>query len=114
MPSTDEANTTPQRLTSNRDHPSTLTALTSPTAVVYTEYDVSNPPPIPGPEWTRFVCISDTHFRTFPVPPGDVLLHGGDLTQTGSSSELTVTMTWLRSLPHPHKMYDALPVTHLC
>lgn len=88
----------------NSDHLASSSVLSSPTAVVYSNYDVSHPPPIPGPGWTRFVCISDTHFRTFPVPPGDVLLHGGDLTQTGSFSEFSVTMTWLQSLPHPIKM----------
>lgn len=30
--------------------------------------------------YTRFVLVSDTHTRTFPVPPGDILLHAGDLT----------------------------------
>ena len=39
-----------------------------------------NPPRHQGR--TRFVCISDTHFRhremPAPLPPGDVLLHCGD------------------------------------
>ncbi|KAF8813979.1 hypothetical protein BYT27DRAFT_7083116 [Phlegmacium glaucopus] len=34
-------------------------------------------------QWTRFVCISNTHSRTLDVPDGDALLHSGDLTNTG-------------------------------
>lgn len=34
---------------------------------VHVEYDIENPPPVPGPEWTRFVCISDTHSKVFQV-----------------------------------------------
>lgn len=34
---------------------------------VHVEYDIDNPPPVPGSEWTRFICISDTHSRTFQV-----------------------------------------------
>ena len=75
----------------------------SPTAVVHLEYDLDSlGPPLDG--WTRFVCISDTHTRSFPVPPGDVLLHSGDLTNTGTYHEFEVTMKWLYSLPHKVKM----------
>jgi hypothetical protein len=53
---------------------------------VYFTYDIHNPPPKPSNEgqwkWTRFICISDTHCNRFKVPPGDVLLHAGDLTHT--------------------------------
>lgn len=87
----------------------TATAFTSspttPTAIVHREYDVSNPPARPGPGWTRFVCISDTHSRIFPVPPGDVLLHGGDLTNVGTYEDFEITVRWLESLPHSKKMY---------
>ena len=44
----------------------------------------------------KIVCISDTHGRTddenFPeIPDGDILLHAGDITQEGSSHNLTIT-----------------------
>ncbi|EGO21713.1 hypothetical protein SERLADRAFT_396959 [Serpula lacrymans var. lacrymans S7.9] len=58
----------------------------------------------PGPDWTRFVCISDTHSELFDVPPGDVLLHAGDLSSWGSFPQLKVTLDWLGSLEHPVKM----------
>ncbi|EPQ58253.1 Metallo-dependent phosphatase [Gloeophyllum trabeum ATCC 11539] len=73
---------------------------------VYTEYDEHLPHP--GSFWTRFVCISDTHSRTrYPVPPGDVLLHAGDLCRYGSLSDLNTTLNWLKEMPHPLKMLDA-------
>ncbi|KAH7032870.1 Metallo-dependent phosphatase-like protein [Microdochium trichocladiopsis] len=37
---------------------------------------------------TRFVCVSDTHNATVKLPSGDVLIHSGDLTNTGSYSEV--------------------------
>lgn len=79
--------------------------ITTPTARVYTRYDVQNPPPKPeAGSWTRFVCISDTHEREFPVPPGDVLLHGGDLTRLGRLDGAVSVARWLSGLSHPHKM----------
>ncbi|TFK55026.1 Metallo-dependent phosphatase, partial [Heliocybe sulcata] len=64
-------------------------------------------PPHPGSDWTRFVCISDTHSRRYPVPPGDVLLHSGDLSLYGSFSALHKTIAWLQTLPHPLKIIIA-------
>ncbi|KAG1749090.1 Metallo-dependent phosphatase-like protein [Suillus paluster] len=61
-------------------------------------------PPHPGSDWTRFVCISDTHSRTFEIPTGDVLLHAGDLSSWGSLSQLSITVEWLKSLDHPMKI----------
>ncbi|KAG1906607.1 Metallo-dependent phosphatase-like protein [Suillus fuscotomentosus] len=64
-------------------------------------------PPHPGSDWTRFVCISDTHSHTFHIPAGDVLLHAGDLSSWGSLSQLIVTVEWLKSLDHPVKIMVA-------
>src|SRR5882762_7670985 len=66
------------------------------TCVIHTSYDPSSPPLLPGPstEWTRFVCISDTHTQTFPVPDGDVLIHSGDLTGKGRKEQMQVTGDW--------------------
>jgi hypothetical protein len=91
-------------------------------AVVHFVYDVDSPPHRPDAgeatsaqngisNWTRFICISDTHCNTFKVPDGDVLLHSGDLTHSGRFEQMKGTIEWLKSLPHPHKMYvqsDAL------
>jgi hypothetical protein len=76
----------------------------TPSARVYTSYDPANPPSHTGENWTRFVCISDTHSRTFSVPSGDVLLHSGDLSRLGREDEIRVTIEWLHSLDHGVKM----------
>nr|XP_045585380.1 uncharacterized protein LOC123747314 isoform X1 [Procambarus clarkii] len=59
----------------------------------------------------RFVCISDTHNKTdilpFPIPDGDVLLHGGDFTIKGKLHEALVFNDWLGHLPHKHKVVIA-------
>ena len=84
--------------------PHLMQSSTQSSARVYDSYDIDNPPAHPGAAWTRFVCISDTHSRRTPVPPGDVLLHGGDLSSWGRVQNLEKTITWLASLPHPYKM----------
>ncbi len=48
----------------------------------------------------RFVCVSDTHSRTnWPqmknMPDGDVLLHAGDFTMHGLTSEISNFNEWL-------------------
>lgn len=74
---------------------------------IYRNYDVKKPPPQLD-NAIRFVCISDTHNvqgrQPIEVPPGDVLIHSGDLTYGGSIEELQETYEWLISLPHPHKV----------
>ena len=48
------------------------------------------------PHCIRFVCISDTHSKlkpedprpNFHIPPGDILLHAGDFTMKGGTSEI--------------------------
>lgn len=47
----------------------------------------------------RIVCISDTHNQTpARLPPGDVLIHAGDLTNSGTYKELSRAAEWLRNL----------------
>lgn len=76
------------------------------TCVIHTSYDPADPPALPGRscDWTRFICISDTHTRTFDVPDGDVLLHAGDLTGTGRLKEMQTTVNWLIGMTHPVKV----------
>ncbi|GJE96952.1 metallophosphatase domain-containing protein [Phanerochaete sordida] len=80
---------------------------TSSTANVYVTYDLDAPPEHPGPEWTRFVCISDTHSRKFKVPDGDVLLHSGDISSWGYLVQVEAGMKWIESLPHRIKVVVA-------
>jgi len=57
----------------------------------------------------RVVAISDTH--TFEdqitVPDGDVLIHAGDFTISGTVSEVSNFCTWLHRQPHRHKIIVA-------
>jgi hypothetical protein len=75
---------------------------------------------------TRIVCVSDTHNATVKLPPGDVLIHAGDLTNQGSYSEVSSesfecgfsttdacllqlerTMKWLENAPFEAKIVIA-------
>ncbi|KAI0840800.1 Metallo-dependent phosphatase [Hypoxylon sp. FL0890] len=53
------------------------------------------------------VCISDTHNSQCSLPDGDILIHAGDLTQSGSFEELQATISWLQSQPHSVKVVIA-------
>lgn len=53
------------------------------------------------------VCISDSHNTQPDVPPGDLLLHAGDLTNDGSFDEIQAQLRWLSSQPHKHKVVIA-------
>lgn len=58
----------------------------------------------------RLVCISDTHSRHEqmpPIPSGDVLIHAGDCTSSGSLPALDDFTTWLGAQPHRHKILIA-------
>ncbi|PKY04211.1 Metallo-dependent phosphatase [Aspergillus campestris IBT 28561] len=58
---------------------------------------------------TRFVCVSDTHAYNpseagFKLPPGDVLIHAGDLTNRGSLAELQKTVDWIMKADYEVKI----------
>lgn len=57
----------------------------------------------------RIVSISDTHghHRSITVPPGDVLIHAGDMTNMGTVEEVRDVMRWFDRLPHQHKVFIA-------
>ncbi|KAJ7487388.1 metallophosphoesterase domain-containing protein 1 [Mycena galericulata] len=62
------------------------------------------------PSPIRVVCISDTHntHHSQPrLPAGDILIHAGDLTQSGSAAEVADALAWLSSQPHAHKLVIA-------
>ncbi|KAI5459511.1 Metallo-dependent phosphatase-like protein [Mariannaea sp. PMI_226] len=55
----------------------------------------------------RIICISDTH-NTHPIlPPGDILIHAGDLTEHGSFDEVQAELKWLSNQPHKYKILIA-------
>lgn len=55
---------------------------------------------------TRVVCISDTHNKhsQIIIPDGDILIHAGDFTYSGSLTEFAAFGNWLHTLPHQHKV----------
>ncbi|MFK7852578.1 MAG: metallophosphatase domain-containing protein [Granulosicoccus sp.] len=54
----------------------------------------------------RLVCISDTHgdHEQLELPPGDVLIHAGDLTAHGKREETQAVMRWLGAQKFAHKL----------
>lgn len=52
----------------------------------------------------RVVCISDTHNTQPQLPEGDLLIHAGDLTQSGTHAELEAQIGWLDRQPHRFKV----------
>lgn len=57
----------------------------------------------------RIVAISDTHglHRHLQVPPGDILVHAGDMTGRGQLDQVADFNEWLGGLPHRHKVVIA-------
>lgn len=66
-------------------------------------------PAIPLTNPVQIVCLSDTHnaHASVQVPDGDILIHAGDLTQSGSLKELQEALNWIRAQPHPIKVVIA-------
>jgi len=59
--------------------------------------------PKPNPDWTRFVCYSDTHGaeRNLPnrQPKADVVLHAGDFTDVGALDQVEDFAQWCAGHP---------------
>ena len=57
----------------------------------------------------RIVCLSDTHNSNeqITVPKGDILIHAGDATISGTAFELNKFSRWFESLPHRTKIFVA-------
>ncbi|MCJ1449915.1 hypothetical protein MMC28_000243 [Mycoblastus sanguinarius] len=67
----------------------------------------ASPKPPPSSR-IRLVCISDTHTLKPPyLPPGDVLIHAGDLTNAGTVDDIQDQVDWLSSLPYEYKIVIA-------
>lgn len=57
----------------------------------------------------KITCISDTHDKhdELILPGGDLLLHAGDATMTGTKNQLTNFVLWLAKQPYTHKVWVA-------
>ena len=57
----------------------------------------------------KIVCLSDTHNcnEQIVVPEGDILIHSGDATITGTIEEIVFFNEWFSNLPHKYKIFIA-------
>lgn len=58
----------------------------------------------------RLVLISDTHGwhgAMAPLPPGDGVIHAGDVSGRGTLTELAAFFTWFGGLPYRHRIVIA-------
>jgi Icc-related predicted phosphoesterase len=57
----------------------------------------------------KIIAISDTHGKhwSITIPPGDVLVHAGDITRRGSIDEVNNFNEYLGTLPHAYKIIIA-------
>jgi Icc-related predicted phosphoesterase len=55
----------------------------------------------------RVVCVADTHNLRPTLPPGDLLVHAGDLTEWGTFDEVQSELKWLSTQLHEHKIVIA-------
>ena len=56
------------------------------------------------------VAISDTHGKHCdlqPLPEGDVLIHAGDLSRSGTKEQTKEFLEWFAEQKHPHKIFIA-------
>jgi len=69
---------------------------------------LADPTSSKAPGSVRVVVISDTHnLNPLSLPDGDILVHCGDFTLKGSSTEVHSFCDWLETQPHPHKVVIA-------
>jgi hypothetical protein len=62
--------------------------------------DIAECVPIPP---LAFV-LTDTHNHRPSLPAGDVVIHAGDLSDTGSVKDVAGFCYWFATLPHKHKV----------
>jgi len=57
----------------------------------------------------EIVCISDTHGKheELVLPPGDMLLHAGDVSSRGTPAEVKRFLDWFAAQPYQYKLFIA-------
>lgn len=57
----------------------------------------------------RIVCISDTHGQEagLNLPDGDMLIHAGDLTLSGTTTQINESLAYFAKLPYKYKIIIA-------
>ncbi|OKL56300.1 hypothetical protein UA08_08552 [Talaromyces atroroseus] len=103
-------NTSPLYVLIKRPRPSSWQQFLSQPCVFLARKLYTWLPRLPAQPLTKLVsviCIADTHNAQLALPDGDILIHAGDLTQSGSLKELQAAVAWLRVQPHPIKIVIA-------
>ncbi|WP_348746560.1 metallophosphatase domain-containing protein [Tenacibaculum sp. 190524A02b] len=57
----------------------------------------------------KIVCISDTHgfHNSLKLPEGDVIIHAGDVTQSGRENQVIDFLNWYTQLDYEYKIFIA-------
>ncbi len=57
----------------------------------------------------KVVVISDTHAKhaEIELPPGDIIIHAGDMSRMGREKEVTDFLNWFAALPYTYKIFIA-------
>ncbi len=57
----------------------------------------------------KIIVISDTHgqHHNLEVPPGDMVIHAGDVSRSGKESQIKEFLLWFEKLPHKYKIFVA-------
>jgi Icc-related predicted phosphoesterase len=73
------------------------------------EFSAASPAARDGRGGLTLVCISDSHSKhqQIRLPMGDVLIHAGDFSNTGTLNEIKSFTQWFDSQPHPSKIFIA-------
>ncbi len=81
---------------------------TKPKEPIYIDWKVNSASS--GTETVRIVVVSDSHNNhdLLNMPPGDILVHCGDMTDVGAGRELAPFNNWLGRQNYAHKMYEYL------
>lgn len=52
----------------------------------------------------KIILISDTHGKRVVPPDGDMIIHGGDVSNVGKNHEIIYFLDWFSNLPHKYKI----------
>ena len=74
---------------------------------LYAWHQRRTPAPPPYLDRVTITCIADTHNTQPALPDGDILIHAGDLTRSGTFAELQATLSWLQQQSHKTKIVVA-------
>lgn len=60
----------------------------------------------------KIVAISDTHTYNKSLPPGDILIHAGDFSSSGSYKNTQDFLYWMKAIKHNYSLVVVVPGNH--